>query len=129
WLGGRWTLRDIVEYELIATMGLLETAADRRETLLRQIYEINRDTMEKGKKGDPAALMIPVSTQHDPHEAAHLVEKLQLAGVDVYKADASFDADGQKYAAGTFVIPMSQVFARYAKDILEKQTYPEARRR
>ena len=32
------------------------------------------------------------------------------------------------YAAGTYVIPMTQVFARYAKDLLEKQTYPEARR-
>ena len=51
-----------------------------------------------------------------------------MAGVDVYRADAAFEADGQKYAAGTFVIPMAQVFARYAKDILEKQTYPEVRR-
>src|SRR6202007_1078719 len=31
WLGGGWTLRDIVDYELISTMALLETAADRRE--------------------------------------------------------------------------------------------------
>ena len=58
----------------------------------------------------------------------HLVDKLQMAGVEVYRADAAFEADGQKYAAGTFVIPMAQVFARYAKDILEKQTYPEVRR-
>jgi hypothetical protein len=33
-----------------------------------------------------------------------------------------------RYAAGTFIIPMNQVFARYAKDVLEKQTYPEVRR-
>src|SRR5262249_12909885 len=59
---------------------------------------------------------------------AHLVATLQMAGIDVYRAAAEFDADGKKYAAGTFVIPMSQVFARYAKDILEKQTYPEVRR-
>ena len=76
----------------------------------------------------PAAILIPVETQHDPHEAAHLVEKLQMAGVEVYRADAAFEADGRSYAAGTFVIPMAQVFARYAKDILEKQTYPEVRR-
>src|SRR3984893_10402958 len=37
WMGGRWTMRDIVDYELISTMALLETAADRRETLLPQL--------------------------------------------------------------------------------------------
>ena len=58
WLGGRWTLRDIVDYELIATMATLEFAADQRETLLRQIYEVNRATMDAGKKGDPAAILI-----------------------------------------------------------------------
>jgi hypothetical protein len=128
WMGGRWTLRDIVDYELIATMALLDTVADRREALLRQIYEVNRVTIENGRKGDPSAILIPVDTQHDPHEAAHLVDRLQLAGVEVYRAGAAFDAEGASYAAGTFVIPMSQVFARYAKDILEKQTYPEVRR-
>jgi hypothetical protein len=128
WLGGRWTLRDIVDYELVATMALLETAADRRETLLRQIYQVNLETVEAGKKGDPAAILIPIEGQHDPRQAAHLAEKLRLAGVEVHRAKAAFQADGKSYAAGTFVIPMAQVFARYAKDILEKQTYPEVRR-
>ena len=128
WMGGRWRLRDIVDYELIATMALLDTVADRREALLRQIYEVNRVTIESGRRGDPPAILIPVDTQHDPHEAVHLVDKLQMGGVDVYRADAAFEADGQKYTAGTFVIPMAQVFARYAKDMLEKQTYPEVRR-
>jgi hypothetical protein len=128
WLGGRWTLRDIVDYELIATMGLLEAAADRRETLLRQIYEVNRSTIENGRKGDLAAILIPLDAQQDPRQAVHLVEKLQLGGVDVYRAEAAFEADGKSYPAGTFVIPMTQVFARYAKDMLEKQTYPEVRR-
>ena len=128
WLGGRWTLRDIVDYELIATMGLLDTVADRREALLRQIYEVNRATVEAGGHGDPAAILIPVAAQHDPNEAAHLVEKLQMGGVDVSRAEEAFQADGTSYPAGTFVIPMTQVFARYAKDMLEKQTYPEVRR-
>lgn len=128
WMGGKWTLRDIVDYELIATMALLETAADQRESLLKQIYEVNRATVEAGTKGDPAAVVIPVDKQHDSREACHLVERLQMAGVEVSRADAEFEADGKKYAAGTFVIPMNQVFARYAKDLLEKQSYPEVRR-
>lgn len=128
WMGGRWTLRDIVDYELIATMGLLDAVADRRETLMRQIYEVNKSTIENGKTGDVKAIVIPVQTQHDPREAAHLVGKLQMAGVEVTRATSDFEADGKKYAAGTFVVPMTQVFARYAKDILERQTYPEVRR-
>jgi hypothetical protein len=128
WLGGHWTLRDIVDYELIATMALLETAADRRETINRQIYDVNRETIERGRKGDPSAILVRADAQHDPREAAHLVDRLQVGGVEVYRADAAFDADGRSYPAGTFVIPMTQVFARYAKDMLEKQTYPEVRR-
>jgi hypothetical protein len=128
WLGGRWTLRDIVDYELIATMALLETAADRREQLLKQIYEINRATVEKGVQGDVAAILINAQTQHDPRAVDHLIEKLQLAGVEVSRAESEFEADDRKYPSGTYVVPMNQVFARYAKDLLEKQAYPEVRR-
>jgi len=127
WMGGRWTLRDIVDYDEIATMALLETTADRRETILRNIYDVNLATM-KGEKDGPAAIVVPVDRQQDAREAAHLVDRLQLGGVQIYRADQSFEADGRSYAAGTFVIPMTQVFARYAKDMIEKQTYPEVRR-
>jgi hypothetical protein len=128
WLGGHWTLRDIVDYEMIATMALLETAADRRETINRQIYEVNRQTIERAKTADVKAIFVPVEKQHDPREAAHLVDRLHVGGVDVYRADTAFVADDTRYGPGTFVIPMDQVFARYAKDMLEKQTYPEVRR-
>jgi hypothetical protein len=128
WMGGRWTLRDIVDYELIATMALLETAADRRETIMRQIYEVNKETIAAATNGNPSAILVPVEGQQDAREAAHLVDRLQLGGVEIYRATAAFEAEGKKYAAGTYVIPMSQVFARYAKDMLETQTYPEVRR-
>src|SRR5439155_133282 len=58
WLGGHWTLGDIIDYELIATMALLETAADRREAIIRQIYEVNRLTIENGKKASPSAILV-----------------------------------------------------------------------
>lgn len=52
WLGGTWTLRDIVEYEYIVSLATLEAAADSRERLNRQIYEVNRSTIEQFLAGE-----------------------------------------------------------------------------
>jgi hypothetical protein len=136
WLGGWWRLRDIVDYELIATFALLDAAADRRETLLHETYEINANTIDSGKKGELGfgdkqksfAVLIPVAGQHDGNEVTELVDKLMLGGVEVSRAQKDFVQDGEFYSAGTYVIPFNQVFARYAKDLLEKQTYPEVHR-
>jgi hypothetical protein len=128
WMGGHWTLRDIVDYQMISTMALLDAAADRREALLRQIYEVNRQTVDEGRTGAVKAILIPVDLQQDAREALHLAERLMMGGVEVYRADTAFEVDDRPYSAGTLVIPMTQVFARYAKDLLEKQTYPEVRR-
>ncbi len=133
WLGGTWRLRDIVDYELTATFALLEGAADTRETLLHEIYDINRATIDAGTKGEIAvgpksfaALISP--DQHDPNETVELVNTLRMGGVEVYRTTKAFEQDKTTYPAGTYVIPFNQVFGRYAKDMLEPQTYPEVRR-
>ena len=49
-----------------------------------------------------------------------------LGGVEVYRRPERISPrTARPYAAGTYVIPFTQVFARYAKDLLEKQMYPE----
>ncbi|MGH9559000.1 MAG: M14 family zinc carboxypeptidase [Bryobacteraceae bacterium] len=136
WLGGEWHLRDIVDYEMVATFGLLDAAADRREALLRDIYEVNLSTIGLGQKGQIGfgdagrsyAILIPREDQHDSNEVSGLIAKLRLGGVEVYRAAKGFMQDGDDYSAGTYVIPFNQVFARYAKDLMERQTYPEIRR-
>jgi hypothetical protein len=166
WLGGKWTLRDIVEYELIASMALLETAADTRSQLLEQIYEVNHSTIaqylkgqEKGSYeksleeggyvtlpeavrndrstgrvldgaagagGTPYGVLIPTD-QHDVPTVHKMLELLDRGGVIVERATSEFQADDKTYPAGTFVIRLAQVFGRYAKDMLEAQTYPEVK--
>ena len=135
WLGGVWTLGDIVDYENIDGIALLETAADRRLTLLNEIYGVNMRTIQMGADGTIGeakeknfAAIVPVAEQHDGNESGQLIDKLMIGGVEVYKAQQPFTQDGATYPAGTFVIPFSQVFGRYAKDMLEKQYYPEVRR-
>jgi len=51
WLGGKWSLRDIIDYDYIAAMAVLETAAGMRRQLLEQIYFINQTTIAEFMAG------------------------------------------------------------------------------
>jgi hypothetical protein len=124
WLGGEWTLRDIVDYELIATFGLLEAAADLRSRLLEGLYIVGKRQVAMGKKGDPFAIVIP-RDQLDRPTVVKLLQTIAYGGVEVHQAETAFDADGISYPAGTYVILMAQPFRAYAKDLLEAQDYPK----
>ena len=128
-MGGRWSLRDIVDYSLISTVALLEAVADRRETILRNIFEINRQTVEERRRGDPTAIVIAPDEQHDragsrPSRRAPQARRRRRLPCRGRRSSRS----GGATSPGRIVIPMSQVFARYAKDLLEPQIYPEVRR-
>ncbi len=123
WTGGSWSLRDVVDYQLISTRGLLEGAANNSATLKRNFYEMNRRTIERFTRGDPYAFVIPPG-QRDPVAAARLVQLLQAEGAEVHRADAPFRAGGAAYLPGSYVVRLAQPFGRWVKDILEPQRYP-----
>ncbi len=123
WRGGRWSLRDIVDYEYIITFALLDACADMRENMLSGIYVVNKRTVEKGRAGSPSAVIIPAD-QHDAPTVVKLLQTLNMGGLKIDRARSAFTADGVQYPAGTYVIPMAQVFRNYAKDLLEPQVYP-----
>ncbi len=123
WRGGRWSLRDIVDYEYIITFALLDACADMRENMLSGIYAVNKRTVEKGRAGNPSAVIIPAD-QHDAPTVVKLLQILNRGGLKIDRATSPFTADGIGYPAGTYIIPMAQVFRNYAKDLLEPQVYP-----
>jgi hypothetical protein len=57
WPGGKWTLRDIVDYQSAGAMALLNHAARYRELYLRNFYEIGKRAVEA--KGMPYAFLLP----------------------------------------------------------------------
>ncbi|MFQ5695247.1 MAG: hypothetical protein ACE5HB_04590, partial [Terriglobia bacterium] len=127
WLGGRWTLRDIVDYELVATYALLEAVANNRTTLIQNQVKMGQRAIEKGKEGSPYAYLFPAE-QHDPGALEYLLWALDFAGTEVYRAEASFTAGDKEYPAGTYVIPMAQPFRAFVKDLLEKQRHPDPKK-
>ncbi len=125
WEGGWWHLRDIIDYELTSVIGALEVCATNKERLLYNFYSMCSSQIEKGKKGHPYAYVIP--PQQDAFARARMIERLLMGGVQVDIALEKFEADGRVFPKGSYVIYMAQPYRPYAKDILERQHYPEIR--
>jgi hypothetical protein len=112
WLGGRWRLRDIIDYQLIAFESCLYNAALHREELLRSFYRVGQRQVART---EPWGFVIPAQ-QRDPGATRKLIETLRFGMVEIGKA-----------ADGSAVIPMQQPYSGWAKALLERQQYPEAR--
>ncbi len=126
WQGGWWRLRDIVDYDFTAAESFIETCAENREHFLENYYRMGLKAVERGKTEKPFAYIIP-APQRDPVTSARLVEALMLGGVEVHRASKDFTVGDRLYRAGSFVVRLDQPYGRYAKDLLEKQEYPDTR--
>jgi zinc carboxypeptidase len=123
WPAGEWKLRDIVDYQLIAWQSCLRQAAERREDLLRAFYQMGKRAVART---EPYAFLIPPS-QDDPGSARRMLDTLQFGMVEIEEAGARFEADGQSYPAGSYIVRMQQPYSSWAKTLLEEQDYPDMR--
>jgi hypothetical protein len=112
WKAGLWTLRDIVDYELIASEATVHLASTERERYVRDFVTLGRREIALGESDSVKAWEIPIE-QRDPAAAVLLANKLELGAVDIEYTDSST------------IIPMAQPFRAHAKDLLEVQHYPK----
>ena len=126
WKGGWWRLRDAVNYMEGASLAVLDTAAKYHEELLYNRYQAARDNVARFRREPPFAYVIP-REQRDLPEAATLVEKLMINGIELEEASQPFHANGRAYPAGTWVVLMDQPFSPLVKELFEPQQYPELR--
>jgi len=124
WPGGKWTLRDIVDYDFAAATAILEHAARNREFWLRSLLQVQQNAVNWNEK--PAAYVIP-DNQRDPEGLHSLLEIMRLGVVEVYRANEDFLADGAPFHTGDWIIPLNQPYGRFAKALLENQRYPALR--
>ena len=126
WRGGWWRLRDAVNYMEGASMAVLDTAAKYHEELLYNRYQAAADNVSRFTKEPPYAYVVTLE-QRDLPEAATLVQKLMINGIEVQQAAKPFHANGRDYAPGTWVILMDQPFSPLVKELFEPQHYPDLR--
>jgi hypothetical protein len=125
WEGGWWRLKDAVDYMVGGSMSVLDLAAKNRETLLYNRYQAARDNIAHYSREGPFAYVIS-DHQADTPEAALLASKMLENGLSVYQSKDGFKVNGVSYPAGSWVIPMDQPFSGLAKELFERQRYPDA---
>lgn len=126
WPGGWWRLRDIVDYELIASNSLLETCSRNRTEILQGLYQMATQAVSDGATG-PYAYVVP-ARQHDAHAAARMVDILREGGLEAHRARGPITtADGRTWPAGSIVFLAAQPFRPFLIEMMERQRYPEVR--
>jgi hypothetical protein len=126
WLGGRWSVRNAIDYMLTADYAILTHAAARRADFLLKAWQMARAAIEAGNRGDPYAYIV-APRQWDHPTALEFLERLSASGVVVERARSAFQAGGKSYPEGTFVLRAAQPFRPYLIDLVEPQKYPELR--
>ena len=126
WMGGTWTLRDAIEYNLTCDFAILDLAAAQSQHFLTKAYEVARVNIDTGMKGGPFAYAV-APDQMDPSNAREMLSRLSLGGVSIKRANAPFEAGGKKFPEGTSVMLTGQPFRGYLVDLMEPQKYPELR--
>ncbi|HYM60013.1 MAG TPA: M14 metallopeptidase family protein [Thermoanaerobaculia bacterium] len=113
WEGGTWRMRDIMDYERIASDALLEIATERREDFLRDVAARARAAIAIAKPGE--AYRVP-KQQRDWPTAEFMLRMLSDHGVRIVRSQN-----------GDAWIPMAQPYGKFVSEMLEPQRYPEVR--
>ena len=113
WKGGWWRLRDIMDYERIASDAILETCADRREDFLKDMLARSRAAIAAAGPRD--AYRIP-SDQPNRPGAVQLARLMNEHNVEVYTT-----------TSGDFWIPLAQPYGKFVSEMFEAQRYPEVK--
>jgi len=122
WKGGEWHLGDIVAYQIDAFFSIVNSAAVYRERFLNNFYEFGVHALHHADW--PYAYVVPAE-QSDPATTARLINTMRIGAVDVEQATADFDAGGNHYTKGSYIIRLAQPYGSFAKTLLEIQHYPD----
>jgi hypothetical protein len=93
--------------------------------VVENFYIKTRNSIEEGKTKAPYGFVIPV--QRDMTKAGELVSILRAQGIEVGTATGEFKIGEATYPAGSYVIKRDQPYGRHAKNLLEKQVFPDSR--
>ncbi len=127
WKGGTWRIGDAVAYNLTASKSLLETVALYKTDFLQNKYKMGTDVIKRFKEEGPYGWIVP-KDQQDKSTTALMLNRMMQNGVQVFEANKELATVNDEVNEGDFVIPTTQPFGLYVKNLMEYQDYPDLRK-
>ena len=113
-----------VRNHFLTSMGTAETVQANREKFLGEFYDYRVTAIEEGRSDSIRAYVVP--TQTDQAAADKLAGLLVAQGVEVGRATGSFNACGNSYDAGSYIINTAQPAKRLIRTLLDEDVPIEA---
>jgi hypothetical protein len=115
--------RNNTNYMQTGVLSALQLTSTFPNLVLDNFYRKTRNSIEAGKTDMPHGYVIPA--QRDMTRVASLVNILRVQRIEVGQATAGFKLSEGTFPAGSYVIKRDQPYGRFAKNLLERQQYPD----
>ncbi len=104
-------------------LSALQLTASFPNLIVDNFYRKTKNSIESGKTDAPFAFVIPV--QRDMTRVAELVNILRVQRIEVGLASSEIKVSDGTFPAGSYVIKRDQPYGRLAKNLLERQSFPD----
>ena len=104
-------------------LSALQLTATFPNLVVDNFYRKTKNSIESGKSEAPHGFVIPV--QRDMTRVAALVNILRVQRIEVGLAANEIKVSDGTFPAGSYVIKRDQPYGRLAKNLLEKQSFPD----
>jgi hypothetical protein len=122
--GVSFSRRNNTNYMQTGVLSALQLTATFPNLVIENFYTKTKNSIDQGTSRTPFGYVIP--RQRDMTKPAELVRVLLRQGIEVGQTTAEIKIGEATYGAGSYVIKGSQPYWRLAKNLLEKQDYPDA---
>ncbi len=115
--------RDNTNFMETGVLSGLQLTSMFPELVLENFYIKTRNSLEAGSKAAPYGYVIPV--QRDMTKVATLVNILRAQGIEVGQLATAAKVGTETFPVGSYLVKLNQPYGRLAKNLLEKQDYPD----
>jgi zinc carboxypeptidase len=118
-----FTRRNNTNYMETGVLSALQLTSMFPNLVLENFYVKTRNALEEGRTKAPYAYGFPL--QRDMTRVVTLVNIFRAQGIEVGVLNSDYRAGADSLAAGSYVVKLDQPYGRLARNLLERQDYPD----